>query len=148
MTNFLEKSSWSNRDWTIYYSNLDILCRLYNLKKNELAEKIGVANAYRSGNKRVSEKTIAKICEVFDVDRTWLSTPHGIAENESQFDLHGGWKGRTIEELTGIPSGRGMGKAVEMIAEIYQSNNVELIDITFRTLEIFRNSTLKTKDGD
>ena len=73
---------------------------------------------------------------------------HYIFTNLYKYLKHGGWTGRTIEELTGVPKGMGMGRAVEMIADIYQSNDVELIDITFRTLEIFRNSTFKTKDGD
>ena len=147
MTNFLEKSTWSDVEWTVYLSNLDILRHRHNLKKKELAEKIGVKNAYRSGNKRVSEKTIDKICQVFNVTREWICTAHGIAENENNYDQHGGWSGRTIEELTGVPAGKGMGRAVEMVADIYQSNDSELIDITFRTLKIFRDNIKKFKDG-
>ena len=143
MTNFLEKSIWSEDEWTIYFSNLDILCRRHNLKKSELAEKIGVVNAYRSGNKRVSEKTITKICQVFNVGREWIATPHGVAETNHKYQLHGGWTGRSIEELTGVPDGMGMGRAVEMLADIYQSNDRDLIDITFKTLKIFKNSTAR-----
>jgi transcriptional regulator with XRE-family HTH domain len=47
---------------------------------------------------------------------------------EQPYDHHGGWKpSLTIEEMTGIPAGLGMARAVDLLASIYASRDETLI---------------------
>ena len=60
-----------------------------------------------------------------------------IEENEKNYDPHGGWKPRSIEEMAGVPKGLGMGRAVEMLASIYNSKNQDVIRAIFANLQVF-----------
>jgi hypothetical protein len=80
MVNFLHKKVWDQSDWDIYFNNLEILCRRFELKKYEFNSKIGVNNAFRKDSGRPSDGTILKICKNFDVTEEWLSTLHDLAD--------------------------------------------------------------------
>jgi hypothetical protein len=58
-------------------------------------------------------------------------------EKKLDYDLHGGWQPRSIEELAGVPEGMGMGRAVELLARIYRSKDQTLIRAIYHNLEAF-----------
>ena len=145
---FSGKHTWSQKNWVIYFSNLDILCRKHGIGQGELAKRIGVVNAYREVKTRPNPETIKRICKAFSVSEEWLGSDHGVYENNIRLKInvkqtddpykpHGDPPVITIEELTGIPRGMGMGKAVEMLADIYNTKNKETIRSIYKVLEAF-----------
>jgi hypothetical protein len=67
-----------------------------------------------------------------------------VSDPELVYDKNAGWRPRSIEELTGVPKGLGMGHAVELLARIYQSKNHEVIRAIFANLQVCS----KTVDQD
>jgi len=103
MTIFLHKKKWCKQEWDIYINNLDLLCSRGGLKKNEFSKKIGVINAFRRDCNRPDIKTVALICEKFNIPQEWLESPNntnydivrkedGLNEDDtkSDWDRHGG----------------------------------------------------------
>jgi transcriptional regulator with XRE-family HTH domain len=136
------KPIWSAADWHIYINNLELLCSDNSLKKKDFSKRIGVVNAFRTSAGRPSAETIKKISEIFDVTTDWLMTYHdklnyNIKQEGTNYDPHGGWKPRSIEQLVGLPDGHGMGRAVEMLARIYASRNENVIRAIFANLRVF-----------
>lgn len=136
------KPTWSDSDWHIYINNLEILCRQNELKKKDFSRRVGLANAFRTDAGRPSVETLKKIAQIFGKTPEWLLTyrdkfTSDVNEPEGAYDLHGGYKPRSIEELAGVPEGLGMGRAVEMLAKIYQSKNRSVISAIFANLRVF-----------
>jgi transcriptional regulator with XRE-family HTH domain len=136
------KTAWENDDWLIYINNLEILCASHGLRKKDFSRRVGLANAFRTDAGRPSMETIKKISEIFDKSPEWLLTYHDkltpdVKELKKNYDQHGGWKPRSIEELVGVPEGMGMGRALEMLTRIYLSKNQALIGAIFANLRVF-----------
>jgi hypothetical protein len=57
-----------------------------------------------------------------------MSQAQQTRQPEQPYEPHGGWKpSMTIEEMTGIPAGLGMARAVDLLASIYASRDETLI---------------------
>lgn len=98
----------------------------------QMAEFLGISErAYRHYENEEREVS-GPVKKLIEIDQR-----SEIQEQKSEYDRNGGWKPRTIEELTGIPKGKGMGKAVEMLADIYSSKNKDAIDSIFSVLQVF-----------
>jgi hypothetical protein len=143
MPNIFQKKSWGDVDWDIYLNNLDTLRKHKGLSKGQFNEFLGVWNAYRKrGLAKAGRETVLTVCQKLDVTEEWLGTEHGSDSNEVKqpqppFDPHGGWKPRSIEEMTGVPKGLGLGKAVDLLATIYAAKDEMLIRAINANLEAF-----------
>ena len=82
MGNFLLKRKWSNQDWDIFDSNINILLNEYRLKKGEFNDIIGVKNFFRKDRQRVSLRVIDKICKEFNIERDWLEISHKFQDRK------------------------------------------------------------------
>jgi transcriptional regulator with XRE-family HTH domain len=118
------------------------------LTQSDFAARIGLKSAsivhhMESGSRKITERTIRSICNEFRVSRDWIKngTPPiftmSIEENETRFNPQGGWQPRSIEEMAGVPKGLGMGRAVDMLASIYNSKNQEVIRAINANLQVF-----------
>lgn len=129
-----------------------------SLKRDrQVADLFGIAPNDLSN--RIKKGTLKKIAIEWalseNISLDWLI--HGLGEpkfkddnlsvkqSNEDYDLHGGWKSPSIEELTGIPKGQGMGKAVEMLADIYNSKNKETISSVYKVLEVFSKNLEQVK---
>lgn len=136
------KASWDINDWHIYINNLEILCLKHDLRKKDFSRRVQLANAFRTDAGKPSSETIKRIAKIFGKTPEWLLTyrekfTQDVNEASKEYDLHGGWKPRSIEEMAGVPDGLGMGRAVEMLAKIYQSKNKPVISAIFANLRVF-----------
>lgn len=98
----------------------------------QMSEILGISErAYRhyENEEREVSGAVKKLIEIDQCSK--------IKESGSDYDLQGGWKPKTIEELTGIPEGMGMGKAIQMLADIYNSKNKETISSIYKVLQVF-----------
>lgn len=158
MANFLHKKIWSDTEWSIFNKNIEYLRNYHHLKKSEFSEILGVKNFFRKDRNKVSKTVVRNICNQFDVDENWLCTDRqdrnnfislmnkhagGLNENGSNYDLHGDPPNISIEELTGIPAGKGMGKAIELLVDIYDSKNKKAISTVFDVLKVFSRNVKK-----
>ena len=101
----------------------------------QMAELLGISErAYRhyENEERKISGPVKKLIEIDQCSQ--------IGEPKNDYDLHGAWKPMSIEELTGIPKGKGMGKAIEMLVDIYNSKNEEIIISIYKVLQAFSNS--------
>jgi len=84
---------------------------------NEFAEKMGVSLVtyyrYERGETPIKEGLL-RLAEI--IADEYKSRKIKVSDPEKQYDLHGGWKPRSLEQITGVPEGLGMGRAVEMLA--------------------------------
>jgi hypothetical protein len=133
MPNIFQKKSWGDVDWDLYLNNLDALRKRKGLSKGQFNEFLGVWNAYRKrGLAKAGRETVLTVCQKLDVTEEWLGTEHGsdseeVHQPKEDYAPHGGWKPRSIEEMTGVPKGLGMGKAVDLLATIYAAKDEMLI---------------------
>jgi len=63
-----------------------------------------------------------------------------INESGEDYKLHGDWPRRSLEDFCGVPKGIGFIKAVDVIADIFRTENMELIDKTVDALKSLRES--------
>jgi transcriptional regulator with XRE-family HTH domain len=100
----------------------------------ELGINLTTYYRYERGDTQVSDGHI-KLAKIVSANRQLDKMV--VSDPESDYDPHGGWRPRSIEELTGVPRGLGMGRAVEMLANIYQSKNQEVIRAINESLQVF-----------
>jgi hypothetical protein len=105
------------------------------LTKEAFAKIIGVSvrhyYRYESGEKPIPQ-WIVDAANKYIRDKS-----QAIADPKNAFDPHGGWKPRSIEEMTGVPKGLGLGKAVDLLATIYAAKDEMLIRAINANLEAF-----------
>ena len=89
---------------------------------------------YERGDTPVSDGHL-KLAKIIS-DKKQLDK-RAVSDPESDYNLHGGWEPRSIEEMAGVPKGLGMGRAVEMLASIYNSKNQEVIRAINANLQVF-----------
>lgn len=104
----------------------------------EFAEKLKINlrtyYRYESGEREIP----AGLMDLAEIIRSNLDANNGqVKQQNIQYDQHGGWKPRSIEEIAGVPEGLGMGRAVEMLARIYQSKNRDVISAICANLRVF-----------
>ena len=147
--NIFKKPEWEAHEWRIYINNLKILSRAHNLKNKEFSKLVGVENAFRTDIGRPGKGTVKLICSKFNVTENWLSTSRKIDEGIIEFKIeeklspyekNGGWKPGSFEEFCSVPKGLGFIKAIDVIADIFRTENKELIKKTVETLESLRDS--------
>lgn len=109
-----------------------------NIPVEQFARELGINLTtyyrYERGDTPVSDghlKLAKIVSDKSQLDKRTVSDP------ESGYDPHGGWQPRSIEEMAGVPKGLGMGRAVEMLASIYQSKNQDVIRAIFANLQVF-----------
>ena len=144
-------------------SNKDISMRFEYLRKylklsqeafgKPLEFSQGHISEVESGKKPPSDKLIRAAARHYSVPESWLRTGDGnltdyglqpdgrmkmvVQMDGDGYDPHGGWKPRSIEEMTGVPKGLGLGKAVDMLATIYAAKDEMLIRAINANLEAF-----------
>ena len=100
----------------------------------ELGINLTTYYRYERGDTPVSDGHL-KLAKIISAKRQFDNG--AISEPESDYAPQGGWRPRSIEELTGVPRGLGMGRAVELLARIYQSKNADVIRAIFANLQVF-----------
>ena len=109
MGNFLLKRKWSNQDWDVFDSNINILLNEYRLKKGEFNDIIGVKNFFRKDRQRVSLRVIDKICKEFNIERDWLEISHKFQDRKifTKAGATSGVADATRKVAFATPGGRG-----------------------------------------
>jgi hypothetical protein len=96
--NIFELDSWTDKEWGIFFANLDLLRRRKGLLKGELSVLLEVTNAYRrKGQKKAGRQLVLSACQKFNVTEDWLGVEHtgeskAISEPEPEYALHGGYE--------------------------------------------------------
>jgi transcriptional regulator with XRE-family HTH domain len=117
------------------------------LNRTAFAKSIGVSSAHISALEKEkgspSEQFVKAVAARYDFSEKWLSNGEGemhpcsVHQPQPDYDQHGGWKPRSIEEMAGVPKGLGMGKAVDLLATIYAAKDEMLIRAINANLEAF-----------
>ena len=115
MENIFEIEIWTDREWKIYFNNLELLRSSAGLSKKDFNARLGIQNVYRRDMNKPGPATILTLGKEFDVDENWLSTAQTsvptVEEKSNGYDLHGGWKPRLVGEDYEYA-----GKALEILA--------------------------------
>lgn len=146
MGNFLRKKKWTLREWEIFRNNIELLRLKEQISLGELNTKVGHRNLLRKDQNRIHPDTILQICQKFNISEKWLATDHiteltsELGEQKKKYKLHGDWQGRSLEDFCGVPEGLGFIQAMDVIADIFRTENKELINKTVLALKSLRDS--------
>jgi len=140
MSNFILKNNWSERDWDIFYANINILLSENRLKKNEFNQIVGVKNFFRKDRRRVSPKVIETLCKKFNIEKEWLATPHTLNDIKIEYQRR-----VDTEKDQNVFNGE-MSRAFVSLAKIYESGDDQLISAAFTTVNAIADKVEKN-DG-
>lgn len=144
------KPEWDDAEWDIYIGNLDILCRKYGLRKQDLSKKAAIFNAFRTDIKRPAGDTIEKIAKTFGTTTEWLLTRNektiSVGEPAPEYLPHGGYV-PDPERVIGASRGSAQWKAFELLSKIYASADQELIDAIFQNLKAFSEAAQRKREN-
>lgn len=112
------------------------------------AKKVGIPHStfhnYIKGRKPHSDHLI-RIRDTFRVNIDWLLTGKGnkyfvnqIKDPDSEYDQHGGWEPRDLHDFAGVKKGLGYAQAVSLLADIFRTEDQDLIN---STISLLREST-------
>ena len=141
MGNFLLKRRWSNQDWDVFDSNINILLNEYRLKKGEFNDTIGVKNFFRKDRQRVSLRVIDKICKEFNIERDWLEISHKFQDRK----IFTTEKSPKSDPVPGIK----LSQAFTLLSKIYEHGDNQLINAAFAIIQALADLVDKHKiDAD
>lgn len=125
---------------------------------SKLASKLNISPQAISGAKQRGEIPpgwFQKIADISGFSYDWLrfgdgprlragyvvEMPHvderSLRNKSDDYDLHGGWSPRDINEFAGVEKGQGFGYAVEKLSRIFSSKNKAFIRAINANLDVF-----------
>ena len=118
---------------------------LGNVSQDNFAKSLGIANHkikdIEINKTKISTEIAQKIEEIFHYNFRWVMLGEGskfiderIKESEPDFDKHGGWEPRDLHDFVGVKKGLGYAQAVSLLADIFRTEDLDLINSTISSL--------------
>jgi len=85
--NPLEKKTWTESDWTVYFRNLRAIQYRHGILQKDMSRLAGVQNLYRRKDVlRPGKKALLGVSKAFGVSPEWLVTDHSREHKEMDFN--------------------------------------------------------------